>query len=186
MKTSPLNLTAWICAGLIVLAVASSMYIASTRSTGIKSITVTFVGKEEIRDHKIPLFKKKESLPDYTLSVKHAKRGRILLGTKVDQSAREGLSWELPKTYSTEDITLISLTDKDELLSDSVAEVSFTGKQVVENEYQFEYELETSFKIGLESFWETAVGKAIMWAVSVTALIILLCIFAPLINAIAP
>ena len=96
------------------------------------------------------------------------------------------MNWELPKIYSIEDITLITLTDKDELISDTLAQIAFPGKQVVENGYQFDYELEKSFNIGLESFWDTAVGRAITWAIGIVALLILLCIFAPVIAALSP
>ena len=180
MNSTPFKLMAWISVGLILLAIGTSISMAYQRRMVLKQITVTYLGEEEHRDHSIPLYKRKEALPDYTIELQHTDRGTVKLDTHLDQSALEGLTWTLSELYSCKDIPTIRLYDEDKIISEDLAEIAFDGQPVTENDYQFEFELETSFETGLASFWKTPVGTAIIWAFGALVLLFLLSLLAPI------
>ncbi|MAT15150.1 MAG: hypothetical protein CMJ46_07750 [Planctomyces sp.] len=173
MNTVPYKLVGWICVGLLIAAVASSLYMAKLRSTTLKSVKVTFVGEEELRDHDLPLIKQREALPDYGLYLNHRRHGRILLNTHLDQSAKEGLAWDDFEEYSVEDISAVRLFDEDKIISEDLAEVRISAEPVTLNEYQFEFTVEESFDVGLKSFWDTPVGTAVIWSIGIVLLVMI-------------
>ena len=170
--------TKLLCLGVIVLSVLSCIAMAAVRSVGLTNVTVTALDEQaEPRDLNIPFLKQKDSLPDYTISINTTGRKRISLGAKPNESAIKGLSWKLPDPVSTYDIASIRLNDQDTVLSDAIAEVQFSDDAVTTGNYRFEFETERSFSVGVQSFFETPVGRAIAVAFSIAILLIIVTVF---------
>lgn len=145
------------------------------RSTGLVEVRVTALdAAAEPKDHDIPLFKQKEALPDYEVVVRTKRDQSIDLGTKIDTSAVDGLTWKLADPVSTAEIAGIRLQDQDKLASDVLTEVQIDGPEVVSGNYRFEFRTEQSFRIGIESFFQTPIGMAISGAFFVAILVMLL------------
>jgi len=154
----------WLCGVVIVICIAASIGVSFARSRCLSSIKVTAIDPSiEPRDHKIPFFKQKEALPDYQIVIRNRNRWiSSKLETKVDQSAVDGLNWQLAHPISFKDISLIQLRDKDKIISDPIAEVSVLGDSIEEAGYRFDFSFERSLSVGFTSFFDTQVGMAIM------------------------
>lgn len=177
-RTSPWRLTGWLCFSVIATSVILTVALSAYRSTGLARIKVTALSVEaEPRDHRLPLFKQKEALPDYQVLVILREGGRLNLGTKPDRSAVKGLDWNLGSPVSLTDIASIRLQDDDKLVSDVIAEVQVEGEEVVDGNYRFEFHTQRSIAVGIQSFFRTAIGQAIAAAFFVAVLLILFDIF---------
>jgi len=159
---SPWHLIGWVCAGVIVASVVACIVLAAIRSTGLTQVTVTALdGANEPRDHKLPLFKQKEALPDYELTILLKRGDSIRLGAKPDTSAAAGLAWQLNDPVSLADVASVRLDEQDKLVSDAVAEVQIVGDSTTDKGYRFEFASERSFTVGIQSFFGTPIGQAI-------------------------
>ncbi len=138
-------------------------------------ITVTALDKDaEPRDHDIPFLKQKEALPDYRISLLTTNQRQFDLGFKPNESAIGGLSWQLPDPMSTAEITSVRLTEKDKMVSDSIAEVQLTGNTITNGNYKFTFTTERSFAVGVRSFFKTPIGIAILVAFGLAVLVFMI------------
>ena len=178
-SVSPWRLTGWIAFAVTVGSLVACLVMAVSRSEGLTEIKVTALDADaEPRDHKIPLFKKKEALPDYQLIVMQTDRQKLNLGTKPDQSAVDGLSWKLSEPVSVADIATIRLQDQDKVISDVLEEVHITGSSVSTENYRFDFETERSFSVGVRSFFQTPLGKTVVSAFFLAVFLIVVSLFA--------
>jgi hypothetical protein len=160
---SPWKLIGWICAGVISASVIGCIVMAVVRSDGLTKVTVTALKQaDEPRDHNLPLFKKKEALPDYQIVLMLSNGVKVRLGTKPDTSAVDGLVWEVNDPVSIADISSVQLQEVDKLISDSLAEVQITGDTITEKNYRFNFVTRRSFSVGVKSFFGTPIGLSIM------------------------
>ncbi len=172
---SPGKLTAWLCLAVISLSVIACIAMSAVRSTGLTKIKVTALdAASEPRDHNLPLFKKKEALPDYELFLILSNGNEILLGSKPDTSAAQGLTWQVSDPVSNSDVASIRLQEKDKVISDAVAEVQIQGNSVTENGYRFDFTVQQSASIGLKSFFKTPIGIAITTGFTIAVIIVIL------------
>ncbi len=170
---SPWKMVGWICGGVVVLSVLSCVVIAVMRSNGLTRVTVTALDPDaEPRDHELPFFKKKEALPDYEVIVILKGDEWVNLGAKPDRSAADGLIWELNEPISTSDIASVRLRDQDKVISDTIAEVQLLGDSTTDENYQFDFESQRSFSVGLRSFFRTPIGVAISGGVLIAVVLI--------------
>jgi hypothetical protein len=177
-KSSPWRLTGWLCFSVIATSVILTVALSAYRSTGLTRIKVTAIDADaEPRDHQLPLFKQKQALPDYQVLVILREGGYLNLGTKPDRSAVGGLDWSLGSPVSLSDIASIRLQDDDKLVSDVVAEVQIDGEEVADGNYRFEFHTQRSIEVGIQSFFQTAIGKAILAAFFVAVFLMLFEIF---------
>lgn len=178
-KMSPWRLAGWLCAGVIAASVIACVLLAVVRSTGLVKVTVTALDKSaEPRDHNIPLFKQKEALPDYEVTILRTDGDEIHLGSKPDTSASDGLDWHVSDPVSLSDIAAIRLSEKDKVLSDAVAEVQITGATTTSNGYQFDFTSQRSFSVGVKSFFGTPIGMAIAAGFCIAVLLLVFSAFA--------
>lgn len=177
-RSSPWRLTGWLCFSVIATSVILTIALSAYRSTGLARIKVTALAAEaEPRDHRLPLFKQKEALPDYQVLVFLREGGHLNLGTKPDRSAVEGLDWSLGSPVSLNDIASVRLQDDDKVVSDVIAEVQIDSEEVADGNYRFEFHTQRSIGVGIQSFFQTAIGTAISAAFFVAVLLILFNIF---------
>ncbi|MDB4494281.1 hypothetical protein OAM37_00610 [bacterium] len=167
--------TQFFCLAIILISVISCIAIAVNRSTGLTNITITALDKDaEPRDHDIPFLKQKEALPDYQISLHTIDQAWIDLGVKPNESAIDGLSWQLPDPISTAEIISVRLTEQDKMIPDSVAEVQLTGNTITNGNYKFTFTTERSFAVGVRSFFKTPIGIAILVAFGIAALVFMI------------
>lgn len=176
---SPWRITGFVCGAVIVGSVLGCVALAISKSTGLVAVKVTALNaaKEPV-DHPIPLVKRKEALPDYELVLMLRDRRKVELGTKPDKSAAGGLEWRLNDPVSVANVTSVRLREQDKFMDDAVAEVQLSGDTVTENGYRFDFTTERSAAVGLASFFETPIGKAIVGAFFVAVLLMLVSAFA--------
>lgn len=171
---SPWRITGYVCGAVVVGSVLGCVALAISKSTGLIAVKVTALNAaNEPVDHPIPLVKRKEALPDYALALVMRDGRKVGLGTKPDTSAASGLEWRLSDPVSVANITSVRLREQDKFMDDAVAEVQISSNSATENGYRFDFMTERSAAVGLASFFETAIGKAIVGAFFVAVLLML-------------
>src|SRR5262245_11705190 len=139
------RLTRWLSLGIMAGSLISCAMIATTHSIGLVDVTMTALpGTVEPKDHDLPLIKQKDALPDYEIIAIMRNRTQNYLGCKPNRSAVGGLNWPLTEPISVADISSLRLRDKDELVSDTIAEVQLTGTSMTDNGYSFAIKTERS------------------------------------------
>ena len=167
-----------VSAGVAILSVLICVVLAVIRSVGLVAVTVTAMdAKEEPRDHNLPLIKQKEALPDYEVAVNLTDGQKILLGTKTNTSAVDGLTWRLSDPISVGEIAGIRLLDQDKLVSDEITEVQLTGDSVKDGNYRLDFKTERSLSVGVGSFFRTPIGKAVTGAFTIAIVALVLSLF---------
>lgn len=159
------RLSGKICAGVIVANLLACVGIAMARSEGLVGVRVTALDAgAEPMDHNLPLVKQHEALPDYELTLIDVAGDEHYLGVKPNQSAAEGIGWRLEAPMSLARLAAVRLQEKDLMVSDALAEVQVIDPSVESQDYRFEFETERSFEVGLQSFFTTPIGIAILGA----------------------
>ena len=156
----------WGCGTIILVCVILFvvMVMVGIRSEGLRVIKVTALDENlEPRDHHLPLIKQKEALPDYEIIIQKREGIKTSLGTKDNTSAKEGLEWRLDTAISLRDIASIELLDRDKLISDLLVEVPVSTPSIVAGNYRFEFQTERSAETGLNSFFNTPLGRTLKW-----------------------
>ncbi len=173
-RFTPWRVTSWICAGILAISVLLCIVIAGIKSVGLTGVTITALDPaNEPKDPVLPLVNQHEALPDYELAIVRKTDGTIRLGTKPDTSAAKGLHWQIDDPVSVADIASLRLTEQDKIVSDVLAEVQVRGRSVDENGYRFEFEKQRSVGVGVEAFFKTPIGLAILTAVVLAVLVII-------------
>ncbi len=179
--TSSWRIAGWICGGVIACSVVACLVMAAMRSNGLVTVTVTALDQAaEPRDRVIPLVNKKhEALPDYEVVVNLNDGQTIRLGAKPNSSAVDGLTWQLSNPVSVAEVASLRLQDQDALVSDTLAEVQITGDWAVQENYRFDFTLQRSLSVGIQSFFHTLIGKAIVAGFFVAILLMVLSVWMP-------
>ena len=174
------RITGWVCSAVVLVSVLACVSMAIARSDGLVSVTVTALkpDKEPV-DHNVPLVKKRERLPDYELSLVSDRGNARYLGVKPDQSAADGITWQLDDPVSISQVAAVRLREKDKLVSDDLAEVQILAPSVESGNYRFDFVMEKSFGVGVRAFFWTPVGMAIAAAFGLAVAIIILANFQP-------
>ena len=171
-------MTGWACLVVALTSMVSCITLAVVRSSGLTGVLVTATSADdEPRDHALPLIKRKEALPDYQVIVFLHNGKRINLGTKPDASAANGLEWSLNDPVSTTDVASVRLQDQDKVVSDVIAEVQINDGRVTSGNYEFQFHIERSMSVGVQSFFNTPIGKAIAAAFCIAVLLLLASVF---------
>lgn len=162
-----------------LVSLAACVVLAAINSTGLSAVRVTALEDTvEPKDHNLPLVKQKEALPDYELIVVLRSGGTVKLGAKPDTSADEGLTWTLTEPVAVSDIASIRLEEQDKLVSDAIAEVQFSTEPVTDKGYEFSFTTTRSLGVGVQAFFRTPVGLAIVGALFVAIVLVLVSAFA--------
>ncbi|WP_145358808.1 hypothetical protein [Alienimonas californiensis] len=173
----PLRAAAWSLCLLIASGIVVCVALAFVRSTALTAVTVTALdAAQEPRDHALPLVRQTEALPDYEIVL----RGRRLfehrsLGVKPDRSAVDGLRWEAAPPVALAEVVAVDLRERDAILSDTLATAQPTVAAVQDGNYRFEFETGRSWEAGVESFFDTPIGKALTAGImlAIVALVLL-------------
>lgn len=172
--------TVWSISTRVALAsLAACVVLAALNSVGLSAVRVMALEDTvEPKDHNLPLVKQKEALPDYELIVVLRSGGQVKLGAKPDTSAADGLAWTLTEPVAIGDIASIRLEEQDTLVSDAIAEVQFSTEPVTDKGYEFSFTTTRSFGVGVQAFFRTPVGLAIVGALFVAIVLVLVSAFA--------
>lgn len=164
----------WICVVVVTASVIACIAMAMMRSTGLTTVTVTALNESsEPRDHRIPLIKRHEALPDYELIVQLTNGQKLRLGAQPDTSAVGGLTWRLSEPVSISEVATVRLQDQDKVFADALAEVQVAGASATANGYRFDFGMERSMSVGIVSFFKTPIGMAIAAAFFIGVLVII-------------
>ena len=153
------------CSGVILLSVLGSVITAWQQSIGLTKVTVTAINPDaEPRDPGLPLLAQKHTLPDYQLTINLSSGTQIDAGAKLDTSAVDGISWTLNEPVPVAQIASITLSEQDAVISDKLAEVQLDDALAGTELYRFEFSTERSIAVGMQSFFRTPVGIAVVAA----------------------
>jgi len=157
-----------------MISVLSCIAIAAIRSNGLTQVTVTALNVDaEPRDHVIPFIKRTDALPDYQIIISLSSDRTINLGTKLNTSAIDGLTWVLNDPVSVSEVVGVRLQDQDKMIADAIAEVQITSNSVSTADYRFDFQTERSASIGVKSFFQTPIGMAISAGFFIAVLLML-------------
>lgn len=163
-----------IASRVAVVSLAACILLAALNSVGLSAVRVTALEDTvEPRDHNLPVVKQQEALPDFELIVVLRSGGQVKLGAKPDTSAADGLVWTLTEPVAVSDIASIRLEEQDKLVSDAVAEVQFAAGPVTGKGYVFSFTTTRSLGVGVQAFFRTPVGLAIVGAFFVAIVLVL-------------
>jgi hypothetical protein len=172
------RLATWFCVAVIVGSVLACIGLAISKSNGLVEVTVTAIDPaNEPKDVKVPLANASDALPDYELTLIDDLGSAWHLGVKPNESAADGLTWRLAAPVSVSQIASIRLREKDLIVSENLAEVHVQGAAVESKGYRFEFETERSFGVGVQAFFRTPVGIAIVVGFLLAVLFLMLAIF---------
>ena len=160
-----------IIASILVLIAA---VLILSNSTSIVSIKITTNdGVQEKVDRKIPFLKSKSHLPDYRMLYKVNGSWKDA-GTIKNSSAKDGLTFKIPKQATFELLEKIKIVDADigpdQILEEVVVDnTKLTGSL-------FRYELASSFSLGAGGEWyfSTVIGKAILLGITIAVALLIL------------
>ncbi|QDU04696.1 hypothetical protein V6x_44260 [Gimesia chilikensis] len=172
---SPWAITSLVCSGVVLFSVLACVALAAWQSEGLTQVKVTALdaGKEP-RDHGIPLLKQKEALPDYEVQIVTQDLFNHKLGARPNQSATDGLVWNLSSPVAIHEIVGIRLLDQDQLVSDTLVEVPFSRQPIEIENYRLEIQTAHSAAVGVNSFFRSPLGVTI--ATAFVLAIIVICI----------
>ncbi len=143
---------------LIMVVVLSAVH-----GVAITAVTVQIKpGVEEPDDKKLPGGDDADRLPDYKLLIEKADGALIRLGTKLNTSAREPLTWTVSDPISLRYCQTIVLIEEDKLLDDQLAKTNVPGTTFETDKYTFRLETTRTFKAAQEYLADTPVGIAIL------------------------
>lgn len=153
--------------------------ICYAKSNAIESVSVQVLDPEkEYRDPSIGTIGAHDKLPDYRLSIIDTDGRTHPLGTHVNTSAAEPLTWVLQEPYALINASSLRLVDEDKLESDVLEEVQITGTEVTGSKYRFKITQTRTFKSGMEYFISTPIGMIVGGAIGLAILIAILAAFA--------
>jgi len=174
MKRKKLTLTAASVVGVLALVF---LVLSAINSEGIDSVTVTFVGPgDEVRDNVVLGIGKEDERPDYRLDIVHG-QGRHRCGTVLNRSAAEGITFTVADDISISRVQELVLVEDDKLQDDTVARVQPSGETISAGGYRFDVTTSRSFKVGLDWFFSTEVGKAISLGITIGIVVVILAMF---------
>ena len=141
----------------------------------LKSITVTYIGEgKEHQDKFVPGINSDERPPDYGLEVRFDNEWRLLGLFSNTFIASNPLSFMPNKQIPVRLAEEIRLFDDDPLENDILEVHTLKEGKIQGDRYSFEVEFGYSLLAGLEYFWHTAVGKAILAGITVCVILFLL------------
>lgn len=127
------------------------------------SVTVTAPDPDkEPSDAKVPLADPRDALRDYELSVVDDLGATWPLGVKPNESAAAGLTWKLASPISISQVASVQLREKDMVISENLAVVHVQAASAESKGYRFEFETERSIGVGVQAFFRTPLGVAIL------------------------
>ena len=159
----------------IVLMLLIGSIIIFKNSTSTTAITIKINdGVEEKFDRKIPFSKNGiNHLPDYKVEYFYQKKWHDG-GTIKNQSAKDGLKFKLPKQPAYELIERVKIKEADVGLDKELENIVIDSPKL--NGPMFSYQLHNEFNIGsgVDWFFSTIVGKAILLGLTIAIIIIVL------------
>jgi hypothetical protein len=177
-RISLCRLTIWFCMAAIIGSVLSCVVLAINNSNGLVAVKVTAIDPaKEPKDLKVPLANPGNAAPDYELTLIDELGNSRYLGEKPNESAAEGLTWQLADPVSVSRIATIRLREKDMVMSENLAEIQVHGDLVESKGYRFEFQTERSFSAGVQAFFRTPVGIAIAAGFFLAVVVLVIALF---------
>ncbi len=162
---------------LVAILAVVFLVLSAVHSEGVDSVVVTFVGPgDEARDKAILGFGKEDVQPDYRLDVIHS-QGSHRCGTVLNRSAADGITFVVADDVPLGLVQELVLIEDDKLQDDTVARVQLAGKSASANGYRFDVATSRNFKVGLDWFFSTAVGRAISAGITIGIIVVIVAIF---------
>lgn len=155
----------WSSMTLIVL-LAISAVLSIVNSKAIHAVSITVIdAANEVRDKRVPGMSKESALPDYRIEVMRRSDGRVNLGTQVNTSAVEKLTWQIQDPIPLVQVTSIRVVDDDKLANDVIEEVQIEGETFSSKKYHYELDISRTAGAAFSYFFTTPIGTTILIAI---------------------
>jgi hypothetical protein len=177
-------MTAWriarIVAGILALVLLAAFGIGCMlNAESISTIEVRLKpGVQEPGDHHLLGIGNEDKLPDYSLSVR-TRRGWELIGTRLNTSAVDGLTFPVKNGTSLRSAAELRLVEDDKVENDVLELLPVSGTKLSGKEFDFSLTTERRFESGMEWFFDTPPGKAISLGITLAVFVFIMAIIGP-------
>jgi hypothetical protein len=157
--------------GLLAIFVGSVFY----GGKSLKSIQLSFIGEgKEHQDKYIPGVNSAEKAPDYGIEVRFDDDWKLVGLMNNTFISSNTVTFTPNKQIPVRLIEEIRLFDDDPVENDILEVLTVKEGQVRGDNYSFEFEYGYSLMTGIEYFWHTAIGKALLVGITICILILFL------------
>ena len=161
----------YILLGFLVIFVVSVIF----GGKSLKSITVTYTGAgKEHQDKYVPGVNSDEKAPDYGLDVRFDDEWKLLGLFSNTFISSNSISFTPHKQLPVRLIEEIRLFDDDPLENDILEVHTIKEGTIQGDNYSFEVEYGYSLLTGIQYFWHTAIGKAVLVGITICVVLFLL------------
>ena len=166
-----------ICYSVIAVALLAFVAGSFVNATVVEGVSVTFIADaDEPRDVALDAAERR---PDYRLDLVDSDGGRRSLGVFPNVSARGGLRFEIAEVVPRRGLQELILIEDDPVSNDVLARVQGGADfPATTNGFRFSLHEARTIDGGMRWFFDTPVGRAILWGVGVAVLILVLSLIA--------
>lgn len=175
-KTST-KLVYFIGLAIVALGMLAIVVFSVVNASVVTGVTVSFVGDASRSDEPTDMTLNplsEERLPDYRVDLVVDGETRKL-GTMPNRSAVDGLEFRVAGEYPVRQLQEIVLMEDDPVKNDVLVRVQ--GQQpfpIESGGYKFELEQSRSFMGGLEYFFATPIGKAVLTGITIAVILLVI------------
>ncbi len=135
-------------------------------------------GVKEHTDHTLLGIGAESHLPDYKVKLRvNRKLLAIDLGTKLNTSATNWISFSVAETAPVRNLQEIIIIEDDKVESDTLDRIQPTGESFDGSSFHVRLTTERSFDAGLNWFFSTPPGKAISTGIIITIILVIMSFF---------
>lgn len=157
--------------GFLVIFVVSVIF----GGKSLKSIRVTYTGEgKEHQDKFVPGINSEEKAPDYGLEARFDDKWKLIGLLSNTFISTNSIVFTPNKQIPVRLVEEIRLFDNDPMENDILEVHTIKEGQIQGDNYTFEVEYGYSLLTGIEYFWHTAIGKALLIGISICVVLVLL------------
>jgi hypothetical protein len=157
--------------GLLAIFTGSVIY----GGKSLKSIQLRFTGEgKEHQDKYVPGLNSEEKAPDYGIEVRFDDEWKLIALMNNTFISSNTVTFTPNRQIPVRLVEEIRLFDNDPVENDILEVLMVNEGQLRGDNYSFEVEYGYSIMTGIEYFWHTAIGKALLVGVTICVLILFL------------
>jgi hypothetical protein len=157
--------TSWFTLGIVLLALFFMAGVAMNRNAMTTVAVQLKPGVEEPGDHHILGIGADDKLPDYELRFRDGDDWHSV-GLHPNQSAADGLEFPLKNPWPLRRVEEIQFIENDHLENDVLEQLPVQAGKLSGKAFEFEIVEASSWTAGAQWFWDTAIGKAFLFGIT--------------------
>ena len=163
---------------LLVIATALGgvfVFMAWQNSLALTAVSIRVKeGVQEHTDHSIGVIGSEHRLPDYKVKIRIARRLLAVdLGTRLNTSATNWINFPINDLVPLRKLQEVIIVEDDRAEDDVLARIQGTGTDWSGSEFACRLSTFRSFETGMDWFFDTALGKAIVTAIVLAIILVI-------------